>query len=411
MVPKGWRERSISEILNRVSKPVEVEPNSLYKEIGIRSHGKGIFHKELILGKSLGNKRVFHIKPNCFVVNIVFAWEQAIAKTTGDEVGMIASHRFPMYEPKNGECDVEYILYFFKTKKGKHLLELASPGGAGRNKTLGQNEFSKIKLQIPPLAEQKKIAKILSTWDKAISTTEQLLTNSQQQKKALMQQLLTGKKRFPGFTYEWEDRYLTEMAKVIVSPVDKKTIENEVPVLLCNYTDVYYNSRITKALKFMKATAKKSEIDKYTLKEGDVIITKDSETPGDIAVPALVSEPLEGVLCGYHLAIIRPVPQILHGAFISYLFSIPQTRYYFFTLATGATRFGLSVAGINKAHFKIPPPKEQQKIATVLSTADNEIENLQNQLEYLKQEKKALMQQLLTGKRRVKVNQSEVINV
>jgi len=73
---------------------------------------------------------------------------------------------------------------------------------------------------------------------------------------------------------------------------------------LCNYTDVYYNNRITKSLTFMKATAKKSEIEKYTLKQGDVIITKDSETPGDIAIPSYVAEPLNGVVCGYHLAIL-----------------------------------------------------------------------------------------------------------
>jgi len=80
-----------------------------------------------------------------------------------------------------------------------------------------------------------------------------------------------------------------------------------------------------------------------------------------------------------------------------------KTRYYFFTLATGATRFGLSIGGINKAHFKSPPLAEQQKIATVLTTTDQEIDTLQQKLAYLKQEKKALMQQLLTGNRRVMI--------
>ena len=158
----------------------------------------------------------------------------------------------------------------------------------------------------------------------------------------------------------------------------------------------------------MKATAKQSEIDKYTLQVNDVIITKDSETPGDIAVPALVDEDLGGVVCGYHLAIIRPKARMVAGAYLNYLFSMPKTRYYFFTLATGATRFGLSVGGINKAHFTLPPLDEQQKIAAVLTNADKEIELLQQQLDDLKQEKKALMQQLLTGKRRVKVDEKEV---
>ena len=87
---------------------------------------------------------------------------------------------------------------------------------------------------------------------------------------------------------------------------------------------------------------------------------------------------------------------------------MPKTRYYFFTLATGATRFGLSVGGINKAHFTLPPLIEQQKIAAVLTTADQEIEIFEQQLADLKQEKKALMQHLLTGKRRVKLDDKEV---
>ena len=283
----------------------------------------------------------------------------------------------------------------------------------GASNSAGQSNLSgalikSIKVPVPPLSEQKKIAQILSTWDQAISATEQLIANSQQQKKALMQQLLSGKKRLLDengvvFSGEWEGCNLNKIAEVIVSPVDKKSEPDELPVELCNYTDVYYNNLITKKINFMKATAKKNEIEKYQLKKGDVIITKDSETPGDIAIPALVSEDLNGVVCGYHLAIIRPKGKSVDGAFLNYLFSMQKTRYYFFTLANGATRFGLSVGGINKAHFKIPCRNEQQKIAAVLSIADQEIEALQKKLEHLKQEKKALMQQLLTGKRRVKV--------
>ncbi|WP_445358132.1 restriction endonuclease subunit S [Microbulbifer sp. ANSA005] len=282
-------------------------------------------------------------------------------------------------------------------------------------KTSGQQNLTiqlckELPVPIPSIPEQKKIAQILSTWDKAIDTSEKLLANSRQQKKALMQQLLTGKKRLRDkngvrFSESWHDTYLTDASQIIVSPVDKKIIPGEIPVELCNYTDVYYNNQITRKLSFMKATAKKSEIEKYILEKGDVIITKDSETPGDIAVPALVAEDLGGVVCGYHLAIIRPNRKFLHGPFLSQLLSTPQMRYYFFTLASGATRFGLSVGGINKAHFKLPNLIEQKAIANVLSNADREIETLQQKLDGLKQEKKALMQQLLTGKRRVQIGE------
>ena len=400
-VPDGWNTLPISEILERVSDPVFPEPEKNYYQIGIRSHGKGLFYKEAVTGEALGNKRVFRVHPDCFIVNIVFAWEQAVAKTSANEIGMIASHRFPMFRPRNNQCDIDYLTYFFKTPKGKYLLELASPGGAGRNKTLGQNEFSLLKLMLPPINEQQKIAQILSTWDKAIDKLEALIAAKQKRKKALMQQFLTGKQRFSEFNDEWERFYLKDITHILVSPVDKKVIENEQTILLCNYTDVYHNIRITKSLAFMSATATQQEILKFSLKKGDVIITKDSETPKDIASPAFVSDDLEGVVCGYHLAILRPKKGKIDGEFLSYLFSLSKTRYYFYTLANGATRFGLSIGAIEKASFHIPPIKEQQKIASILSTADKEITIHQNQLAALKQQKKALMQQLLTGKTRV----------
>ena len=305
------------------------------------------------------------------------------------------------------EHDANFFYSIMSSKIGKK--EIYRYAKSGVQPSLNLADIAKFKVPVPPLPEQQKIAKILSTWDKAISTTERSIDNSTQQKKALMQQLLTGKKRLldeagKRFEGDWNDNHLHEVAKIIVSPVNKKTVEGEIPVELCNYTDVYYNIRITNSLEFMKATAKQSEIDKYTLQVGDVIITKDSETPGDIAIPALVSEDLGGVVCGYHLAIIRPNQKLLEGTFLNYLFSMPETRYYFFTLANGATRFGLSIGSINDAHFSLPPLEEQQKIATVLTNADREIELLEQQLAGLQQEKKALMQVLLTGKKRVKLN-------
>lgn len=190
-------EKSIvlSKLLTRVKLPVSIAPQTMYKQIGIRSHAKGIFYKEPVSGASLGNKSVFHVEPDCFVVNIVFAWEHAIAKTTKDEVGMIASHRFPMYKPIEGKLDLGYLLHFFKSTKGKDLLALASPGGAGRNKTLGQSEFLKLQIPVPKIEVQRKIAQCLDLVDEEIAVYKNKLSALQDQKKGLMQQLLTGKVR------------------------------------------------------------------------------------------------------------------------------------------------------------------------------------------------------------------------
>lgn len=194
-LPKDWEVKYISKILKRERNSFTPESHKFYQEIGIRSHTKGIFYKEHVTGKSLGDKSVFWIVPDCFIVNIVFAWEHAVAKTTKNETGMIASHRFPMYKPKTGILDLDYLLYFFKSQRGKHLLGLASPGGAGRNKTLGQSEFMKLQIPVPSIEEQQKIASALATSDKEFKILEQKLEKLKEQKKGLMQQLLTGSKR------------------------------------------------------------------------------------------------------------------------------------------------------------------------------------------------------------------------
>ncbi|MFM2386360.1 MAG: hypothetical protein RL660_1117 [Bacteroidota bacterium] len=188
-----WESKQLADVVTQIKNSVKVAPEQAYRQLGIRSHTKGIFYKEPVSGFYLGNKSVFHVEPDCFIVNIVFAWEHAIAKTTENEIGFIVSHRFPMYKPNPNMLDLDYLLYFFKSKKGKDLLALASPGGAGRNKTLGQKEFLKLKIPIPPLEEQRKIAAFLSNLDKEIELYQQKLEQLQIQKKGLMQQLLTGK--------------------------------------------------------------------------------------------------------------------------------------------------------------------------------------------------------------------------
>jgi type I restriction enzyme S subunit len=405
MVPEGWIQAPLGKLVERVARPVSVDTTKTYQQIGIRSHGKGLFDKEPVTGAVLGNKRVFWVEPNCLILNIVFAWEQAVGKTTAKDVGKIASHRFPMYRPLAGRSDVDYLAYLFKTPYGKHLLGLASPGGAGRNKTLGQADFLKTVVRVPPTHEQTTIVRILKTWDRAIETLEALMLNSQVQKRCLMQNLITGSERFQEFAgQKWRDVQLKDIAEIRTSNVDKKTVAEQPAVRLCNYTDVYYNPHITNDIPFMEATATQSQIDRFSLHKGDVIITKDSESPDDIAIPALVDEDLPGVLCGYHLALIRPRPDQADGAFLSNLFSLKKTQRYFFTHANGATRFGLSVDTIRDAAFRIPKLEEQQRVAKVLRACEHSIANYRKQLARIKDQRKALMQQLLSGKCRVKAD-------
>jgi len=172
----------------------------------------------------------------------------------------------------------------------------------------------------------------------------------------------------------WKAKKLKFVATVQPSNVDKKTLDDEDPVLLCNYLDVYNNEWITDEIEFMKATATQAEINKFSITKGDVIITKDSESSNDIAVPALVVQDFENVVCGYHLTQIKQ--KDLNGSFVFRLFQCTKFNAQFVVSANGVTRFGLPQRAVNDAFVGVPPIDEQESIARFLDRKTSQIDAL-----------------------------------
>ena len=370
VLPNNWTVLRVGECLQRVGMPVKIQPNQLYTQIGIRSHGKGLFYKEPVTGAALGNKSVFWIEPNCFIVNIVFAWEQAIGKTTQAEVGMIASHRFPMYRPIDNKVDINYLIAFFLTKRGTDVLEGASPGGAGRNKTLGQDRFSKSMVVLPPIEEQQKIAAILTTQDKVIELKEKLLAEKQRQKKHLMQQLLTGKQRLPGYKETWATVELEEIFDYIqpTSYLVKST----------NYSDTYSTPVLTAGKTFILGYTNET---KGIFSNVPVVIFDDFTTATKfVDVPFKVKSSAIKILIAkkeFNIRFVYEAMQLIH-----------------FTVGNHERHW---ISQYSHVTIDVPCLEEQTAIAEILCTADHEIDLLQQELEQEKQKKKALMQLLLTG--------------
>lgn len=174
---------------------------------------------------------------------------------------------------------------------------------------------------------------------------------------------------------QWEEKRLRFLADISNSNVDKKEYDNQVSVRLCNYTDVYYNEVITPDLDFMEATASQAEIKKFGLRAGDVIITKDSEDPRDIGVPAFVQEDMPGVVCGYHLSIIRTSdPITAEYVQFSIMSHLNKARLYVDT--PGVTRFGLDQDTIKNILVLLPPPDERRQIVRRLRSETAEIDGL-----------------------------------
>ncbi|MDE2981412.1 MAG: restriction endonuclease subunit S [Gemmatimonadota bacterium] len=167
---------------------------------------------------------------------------------------------------------------------------------------------------------------------------------------------------------------LGDIIDLTLSSVDKKSKPRERPVRLCNYMDVYNNTFITDQLDFMAATATDREVARCGLVRGDVIITKDSEKHDDIGVPALVRHDIANLVCGYHLAILRPRPGQVTGAYLVYALKAPPVQHQFHAYANGVTRFGLRKGDIGLVEVPLPSLPEQRAIAHVLGTLDDKIE-------------------------------------
>ena len=197
----------------------------------------------------------------------------------------------------------------------------------------------------------------------------------------------------------WDVKRLKEFATVRLSNVDKKTSDGEDAVQLCNYVDVYYNHKIEREIEFMPATATPSQVRRFSLRSGDVLITKDSETWTDIAVPAVVMEDLPGVLCGYHLAHIRPHEQH-DGFFMARCIAAVGPRDQYHIAANGITRFGLTGDAIRNGTLAIPPLVEQRRIAAFLDCETEKVDALvakkERLIELLQEKRTALITRAVT---------------
>lgn len=176
--------------------------------------------------------------------------------------------------------------------------------------------------------------------------------------------------------YRFPTAPLGYVADVRSSGVDKKISEGETPVKLCNYTDIYYNSVISEQIDFMVATASFSEISRLTIRHGDVLITKDSETADDIGIPALVAENLNGVVLGYHCSLIRPDSNVLDPSFLYWVLHGRPAKSFFETRARGVTRVGLRLDDIMSLPIPVPDVEIQREIVNVLETENGRFRRL-----------------------------------
>ena len=209
----------------------------------------------------------------------------------------------------------------------------------------------------------------------------------------------SNKQLFHHVPEHWTIRRIRTIAEMRVSNVDKHTNEQEIPVRLCNYVDVYYHDHINSDLPYMYATASYAEVQRFRLKPNDVLITKDSETWNDIAVPALVTDPPNDLICGYHLAILRPT-RAIEGAYLARALQTRPVAHQFHVKARGITRYGLSHDDILSTSVPLPPLEEQRAIVRYLDHTDEIINRYisakERLIALLEEQRQAVIHQTVT---------------
>ena len=394
MVPKGWMLLQVSDIC-------KLQNGNSFKPHEWDTKGLPIIRIQNLNGS--GNYNYFSGVPqDKWLVEpgqLLFSWAGTKGVSFGPFIwngpkGVLNQHIYKVFANENVHEHWLYLSLLHITQK----IEAQAHGFKSTLLHVQKKDIDNQFVLTPPVAEQKKISQILSTWNKAISVTEKLLANSQQQKKALIQQLLTGKKRLLDengvrFSGEWCTCTLSEVAHIIMGSSPKSEAYNDnglgLPLIQGN-ADI------------------KCRVSCPRVYTSD--ITKEC-TPGDILLS--VRAPVGTVALSQHKACIgRGISAIkskrkMSQSFLYQWFLWFEPKWCY--LSQGSTFESINSDDIKTLKLSVPNFEEQQKIAAVLSAADTEISTLEKKLACLKNEKKALMQQLLTGKRRVKVDEAVAV--
>lgn len=385
LCPNDWRKGVLSDVLYNEQRIVP-KPQKSYWRIGIRSHAKGTFHEYVENPETVAMDELYVVRENDLILNITFAWEHAIALADKNDDGLLVSHRFPTYVFREWQNPVFYKSIVMQ-KRFKEMLELISPGGAGRNKVMSKRDFLQLPCNIPTYKEQQEIAEILTQCDKLIELYQSEIDELQKLKKICLRKMFPKKGnnvpewRFPQFTDDWEQRKLGEVFKYeqpqayIVESTEYDD-KNDIPVLtagqsfVLGYTDENFGIK--------EASDKKP-----------VIIFDDFTTSSHY-----VDFPFKVKSSAMKLLTLNNSKDNIHCAY-----NVLQNIGY---IPVSHERHWIS----NFAKFDVLLPKsavEQEKIGEYFRNLDNLITLHRRKLEEMKKQKKSLMQLLLTGIVRVKL--------
>lgn len=404
MVPEGWQKSRLGDVgrIKSGATPLRSEGDRFFAETGYQwvktmdlNNGRITSTDECITDAAL-KETSCSIFPIGTVLVAMYGGFNQIGRTGVLARPSAINQAISAIQLDEKRADSEYVLAFLNGHVSAWKRFAAS---SRKDPNITRDDVLRFPVLLPPLPEQKKIAQILSTWDQAITATERLLENSQKRKKGLMQQLLTGKKRLPGFEGEFQRRKIDELAKIDSINLGSKT-RDEFEFSYISLSDVEHGVINNHLEKYRYGSAPSRA--RRVVSEGDLLV---STVRPNLQAFAQISGQHHGYIASTGFTVLTPTSVVCGDYMYQYLFSA-HVMGQINSLVAGSNYPAISSADVKGLIIYCPELAEQKKIAKILNTCDMYILLLRRKIELLDRQKKALMQQLLTGKRRVKVDEA-----
>jgi type I restriction enzyme S subunit len=417
-IPEGWEVISLKRLckIRRGASPRPIDDEKYFDDNGEYSWVRisDVSASERYLTKTeqklseLGASLSVKMNPQDIFLSIA----GSVGKPIITEIKCCIHDGFVWFE--NLKYDKEFLFRIFDL--GTCFSGL---GKFGTQLNLNTDTIGSIWVPNIPIPEQQQIVTYLdhktTLIDQIISGSEKKIEILKEQRTATINHAVTKglnpKVKMKDSGVEWIGEIpegwtivpLKSITDVRPSNVDKHIYPEEIQVDLCNYTDVYKNEFVGLKTPLKQGSCSETEYSRFNLKKGDVIITKDSESPDDIGIPCLIIDDLPNVVCGYHLTLLRPIN--IEGGFLYRVFQTQYIKSYFETESNGITRFALGKSTIESTSIVSPPIQEQQQIVTYLDQKTKEIDDLisseQKRIELMKEYRQSLISEVVTGKIKV----------
>lgn len=395
LLPDGWKREPLGKRIKEIQRPVSLQDYANYNLVTVKRSRGGAVKRETLRGKDIKVKSQYEVHAGDFLISKRQIVHGACAVVPGNLHGAIVSNEYSVLNCKSA-LDINFLRYLSETTYFQQTCFHSSIGVHVEKMVFKLERWFKWEFNFPDIKEQQKIVRILFTWDAAIGCTQKLLENSRQQKKALMQQLLTCSKRISRFKGSWAETPVSKIGRIYSGGTPQSNQQSfwDGDILWATPTDITSLSS-----QYISNTGRKITDDGMRNSSAEMIpmgslLVCTRATIGAVAISKIYMCTNQGFKS------IHPFKGF-DVLFLYYLFLNSKGK--FFKLAHGSTFVEISKNTFEQIIFKIPSFQEQTAIAAVLSSADAVIAQYEAKLANLQTQKKALMQQLLTGKKRVKV--------